>query len=248
MGHMMIEGLRSSDGEPFMMPLGGVLDQPRLFRGPIPKEQLEDLQLWSVLRALACNEGTRHPLATRPVVPDPPDRMIIWGDREWPTELTELTIENVRGDLAHVRSVGRQLQEILRERSADFAHLNGRTVMLAKQTGRTLPKDTSQLLEELTNVLAEDKGFIGEDIGSGPDMTRGTYSIHGPFSVTVNQTSPSGEVIVSSTSQSELFRPEVIAAFGKCVADKDVAQNEIVVISCGLPDKQRTGRLQARAR
>jgi hypothetical protein len=110
--------------------------------------------------------------------------------------------------------------------------------MLAKQTGRTLPQDTSQLLEELTDVLAEDKGFVGEDMGSGPDMTRGTYSIHGPFSVTVNRTSPSGEVIVSSTSQSELFRSEVIAAFGKCVADKDVPQNEIVIISCGLPDKQ----------
>ena len=29
MGHMMIEGRQSSDGEPFMMPLGGMLDEPR---------------------------------------------------------------------------------------------------------------------------------------------------------------------------------------------------------------------------
>ena len=238
MGHMMIEGRRASDGEPFMMPLGGVLDQPRLFRGPIAKDQLEDLQLWSVLRVLACNEGTRHPLATRPVVPDPPDRMLVHGNREWSTELTELTITNVRGDLARVRSLGRQLQERLRGRPADFVHLNGRTVMLAKLAGQSLPRDTGQLLDTLAQALVADNGFTGEDTGSGPDMARGRYGNHGPFSITVNQTSPSGEVIVSATSQSELFRSEVISALGECVAEKDVPKNEIVIISCGLPDKQ----------
>ena len=164
--------------------------------------------------------------------------MLVYGNREWLTELTELTIENVRGDLARVRSIGRQLQQRLREPTADLTHLNGRMVMLAKQAGQTLSRDTLQLLDKLTDVLAEDKGFVGEDIGSGPDMGRGTYGNHRPFIVTVNQTSPSGEVIVSATSQSELFRSEVIAAFGKCVTEKDLPENEIVVISCGLPDKQ----------
>jgi hypothetical protein len=46
--HMMIEGQRAADNEPFMMPLGGVLDQQRL-PGPIGKDRLEDLQLWSEL-------------------------------------------------------------------------------------------------------------------------------------------------------------------------------------------------------
>lgn len=238
MGHMMIEGIRASDNEPFMMPLGGVLDQPRLFKGPIGKQQLEDLQLWSVLKILALNKGTPHPLSTRPVVPDPPDRIISHETREWPTELTELTIENLRGDLARVRSVGRQLQQCLQERPSEFSHLNGRTVMLAKRDGQALPRDTRQLLADLVQALTYDKGFFGEDLGSGPDMSRGVYGTYGPFNITVNKTSPDGQVIVSATCQSELFRSEVIEAFRKCVDEKDVPENEIVIISCGLPDKQ----------
>lgn len=238
MGHLMIDGFRESDNEPFIMPLGGVLDLPRLFRGPIPKEQLEDLQVWSVLQALALSEGTHHPLSVWPVIPDPPDRIIAHGTREWRTELTELTIEDIRGDLARVRSIGRKLQERLRRRPANFSHLNGRTVMLAKLDGQDLPRDTSQLLTKLTEVLAEDRGFVGQDMGSGPDMSRGTYAAHGPFAVTVNQTSQGDPVVVSPTSQTMLFRSEVIEALGKCVAEKDVPENEIVIISCGLPDKQ----------
>jgi hypothetical protein len=234
----MIEGRRDSDGEPFMMPLGGVLDSLRLFRGPIPKEQIEDLQLWSALQALASQKGTRHPLSTRPIVPDPPDRVIAHETREWPTELTELTIEDLRGDLFRMRSIGRVLQDRLRDRHADFKHLDGRTVMLAKQDGQDLPKNTGILLDQVTNALTQDKGFIGEDLGSGPDMGRGIYGSQGPISVTVNQAAQNGEVTVSATSQSPIFRSEVIRALGKRVEEKDEPQNELVIVSCGLPDKQ----------
>jgi hypothetical protein len=238
LGHMMLEGRRDSDGEPSLIPLGGVLDFQRLFQGPIAKEQLEDLQIWSVLQVLASSEGTLHPLSVRPIVPDPPDRMITYGNREWRTELTELTIKDIRGDLARVRLIGRQLQERLRERSADFGHLDGWTVFLAKLDGHELPRCTGELLSEFMELLVEDKGFVGQDVGYGPDMGRGIYGPSGPFAITVNQTGQPDHVLVSATSQAMLFRSEVIEALENCVAEKDVPENEIVIISCGLPDKQ----------
>jgi hypothetical protein len=238
MGHMMLEGFRASDGEPWFMPLGGTLDLPQLFQGPIPKDQLEDLQLWSALQAIARTKGTPHPLSVRPMIPDPPDRIIAYNAREWRTELTELTIEDIRGDLARIRSIGRQLQEQLREHPSNYRHLNGRAVMLAKLDGQDLPKDTRQLKSEIADALAEDKGFVGQDIGSGPDLSRGSYDVPQPFAVTVNQTSQKDPVIVSATSQTMLFRSEVVGALGLRVTEKDLPQNEIVVISCGLPDKQ----------
>src|SRR5450759_2784480 len=90
--HMMLQ-LQSASGEPLIMPIGGVLDQPRLSPFGNDKDRLEDLQIWYVLKELACHAGTRHPLAIRPGN-DPPDRMLVHGQRAWPTELTELTIEN----------------------------------------------------------------------------------------------------------------------------------------------------------
>jgi hypothetical protein len=186
---------------------------------------------------LACHEGTRHPLATRPG-DDPPDRVLSHADRTWATELTELTIETIRGDLARVRAIGRQLQQRLRERSPAIQHLRGRTVMVAKQAGSEVPRNLGPVLRQLEGVLAQDRGFVGQDTGSGPDMSRGFYGNHGPFTVTVNRTSEDDEVIVSATSQSELFRSEVISAFASSIAAKDIPGNEIVILSCGLPDKQ----------
>jgi hypothetical protein len=110
--------------------------------------------------------------------------------------------------------------------------------MAAKQSGEELPRDVSQVLDEIEDALKVDRGFTGEDIGAGPDMFRGSYGNYGPFAVTVNRTSEGSEVIVSATSQSELFRCEVLAAYARTVAAKDTPDNQIVIISCGLPDKQ----------
>src|SRR5215831_1502739 len=89
--------------------LGAVLDQPFL-AGPVSKDWREDLQLWSALEALAGAGAARHPLGVRQGE-DPPDRYLVHGGRIWGTELTELTVQDVRQDLAPVRRFGRALQE-----------------------------------------------------------------------------------------------------------------------------------------
>jgi hypothetical protein len=55
----------------------------------------EDLQVLSVLEALAGVGALRHPIEVR-VGQDPPDRYLRHGSREWSTELTELTVQDVR--------------------------------------------------------------------------------------------------------------------------------------------------------
>lgn len=233
---MMLVGFGGTDSEPYMMPIGGILDQNYL-PGPIAKDRLEDLQLWSILQALASYEGSKHPLAVRPG-DDPPDRIITHGGRSWATELTELTLEDIRGDLARVRAAGRLLEEHLRDRSSKYSFLQGRTVMLAKHPDQQLPRNIGAILDKIEASLLDDKGFVGQEPVSAQGTPRGYYGMYGPFSITVNQTSQGGPVVVSSTSQVLLFRHEVIDAFQARVRDKDKPENEIVFISCGLPDKQ----------
>jgi hypothetical protein len=242
MTHIAFEGVLSPDGEPFIMPVGGVLDE-QYMTGPISKERLEDLQLWSALQALAKNGATLHPLGIR-AGEDPPDRWLIHGDLEWGTELTELTVEDIRTDLAWTRKFARDLQQRLRSRATDFSHLQGRTVTLAKQHEQAIPRDTRLLLEEIELALSKDKGHVGEDMDFSQGAPkrlgqRGIHGVHGVFGVTVNQNPSDNEINVSATSHLKLLRSEVIAALGKRVAEKDEDRcNQVLIVTCGRPDQK----------
>ncbi len=229
-----------AEDDPFVI-LGAVLDQPFL-AGPISKDRREDLQLWSVLQALAGAGAARHPLSVR-IGEDPPDRHLIHDSRAWGTELTELTVQDVRRDLAPVRRFGRELQERVRARKSEFLHLLGRTVTLAKLADQPMPRDHEQLLNELEAVLAEDKGFVGEDLDLSHGLPsqlgdRGMYGDHGPFNVVVNPgIGGSNDIVISAFSQSQVHLSEAIAALGRRIAAKDKDCNEVLVISCGLVDE-----------
>lgn len=230
-----------NEDDPFIL-LGGVLDQ-QFLEGPIAKDRREDLQVWAALQALAVSGVARHPLGVRQGE-DPPDRYVFHGSRAWGVELTELTVQNVRQDLALVRWFARLLQERLRSREDDFSHLRGKTLTLAKMPDAPMPRDQERLIQLLEDVLEEDKGYIGEDLdlSQGPSQqlgSRGMYGDHGPFNIIVNPAAPGGnhnQIIVSAFSQSQTHRSEAIAALAECVAAKDKACNEILLISCGLID------------
>jgi len=240
--HFGIEGYaEEAEDDPFVI-LGSVLDQPFL-AGPICKERKEDLQLWSVLQALAVSGVARHPLGAK-VGEDPPDRYLIHGDRAWGTELTELTVQDIRTDLAPVRWFGRKLQERLRAHAGDFMHLHGKTLTLSKMPDRAMPRDQEQLLQLLEGVLREDKGYVGEDTDLSQGLpkqlgTRGIYSDHGPFSVIVNPPAPgvnNDQITVSAFSQSQVRTSEAVAALAGRVAAKDKEGNEVLIVTCGLID------------
>lgn len=228
-----------AEDDPFVI-LGAVLDQPFL-PGPINKDRREDLQLWSLLQALAATGAACHPLGLRQGE-DPPDRYLIHGSRTWGTELTELTVQDVRQDLSPVRRFGRALQERMRERASEFPHLQGRIVTLSKLPAPPMPREHEQLLNNLEAALAEDKGFVGEDLdlSQGPPAqlgTRGIYGDHGPFNVIVNPSvDGSTEIVISATSQSQVYLSEAVAALGSRIDAKDKECNEVLVITCGLVD------------
>jgi hypothetical protein len=239
--HIGIEGhTPDAPDDPFVI-LGSVLDQPFL-AGPISKGRREDLQLWAALEAMGGCGVALHPLGTR-IGEDPPDRYLIHGSRTWGTELTELTVQDVRRDLSPVRRFGRELQERLRARPSDFAHLKGRLVTLAKLDDSPMPRDQSQLFTDLEVVLAVDNGIVGEDVDLRTGLpgrlgTRGMYGDHGPFNVLVNPSVGNSDIVVSASSQAQIKQSEAITALSARVAAKDEAGNEILLVTCGLIDER----------
>src|SRR5689334_6537643 len=153
--HVGVGGYSPDDVDDPLEIIGAILDRP-LLAGPIDKHRREDLQVLSVLEALGGVGALRHPIEVR-VGEDPPDRYLRHGNREWGTELTELTVQDVRQDLAPVRQFGRELHERLEARATEFAHLRGRMVTLAKLTDSPLPKDHGQLLADAEAALLVDK-------------------------------------------------------------------------------------------
>jgi hypothetical protein len=226
--------------DPFVI-LGSVLDQP-LMLGPISKERREDLQLWAALEALGASGVARHPLGVR-IGEDPPDRYLIHRERIWGTELTELTVQDVRRNLWPIRRFGRNLQERLRARPFDFTHLNGRLVTLAKLDDSPMPKDDNLLLADLEAALAVDHGFCGQDSDLSQGLpqqlgTSGIYGDHGPFNVIVNPGAGNTDIVVSAFGQVQVQQSEAIAALGARVAAKDKPGNDILLVTCALIDEK----------
>src|SRR4051812_38502081 len=84
-----------------------ILDFP-VVAGPLDKDRREDLQLFSALQALSLKGFTRSPLNVELGL-DPPDRWLAHGDRRWATELTELTVADVRQAISQPRMFARHL-------------------------------------------------------------------------------------------------------------------------------------------
>ena len=86
-----------AEDDPFVI-LGAVLDQPFL-PGPINKNRREDLQLWSLLQALAAAGAVRHPLAVRSRR-GPSDRYLAHGSRVWDRDPAKSFIRSVAAERA----------------------------------------------------------------------------------------------------------------------------------------------------
>ena len=72
----------------------------RVTTAPLDRNCREDLQIWSFLCSLAVGGNfLSHPLAIR-AGDNPPDRVIKDSSGWWGCELTELTVENLRRELA----------------------------------------------------------------------------------------------------------------------------------------------------
>ncbi len=239
--HVGIVGHEEGNEEDPFVIVGPFLDQP-ILKGPISGPRREDLQITSALFALAYSGTSTSPVGVC-AGDDPPDRFIHLGGREWGVELTELTMPDIRQELADVRRFARNLQKLLLEHSGDYQHLLGKSINLAKLDS-PLPRKQDPLLAEIAEALKEGRGFSGQDmdLGQGPPQKlnmKGIYGGHGGFHVIVNPGQPLGDpgsIMVSAHGNYQIHASEAIEALAKRIDEKDKECNELLIITCGLVD------------
>lgn len=231
---------------PLWMIPPSVVDQ-RVLPGPVAKERREDLQLWGALQSLALLGMLTHPVATR-AGDDPPDRRLTAGGSDYAVELTELTLQQLRGRLAWVYWVGRLVSELLSHGADRYRHLAGRGVLISDATVDDAVNslhNPREVAEQIAAALTEDRGFVGEgvDLSAGfpsawPNR-RGFYEKVAGFFVQVNQDTarpPGRPVPVVASSQATLSLRDVRTLFWSRVAAKDQPCNQVLIVSTGLVD------------
>lgn len=242
------------DGEPddpFVM-VGGPFDQ-RILDPPVArdKQRREDLQSWGCLQSLAARGALTHPVASRQG-DDPPDRHWQGPEGEWGVELTQLTVEELRGDLARIRQLGRMLLSVLDSDGAAYEHLHGRMVQVTwlpepgavPTPGRV---DLAAVVEALSSALREDRGYVGEGVeisaGSGFPAEMPPNGFYGrvldEYLLQVNRVADeSAAASVVATTNGTIRLSEARAGLQRVLAAKDDPRNEIVVITTGMVDQQ----------
>lgn len=217
------------------------LDIPVL-EGPLSQARREDMQAWSFLLATTLRDGL-HPLEVRRG-DDPPDRVLLAPTGSWGLELTEFTIADVRGELARARAVGRALQEALQSSPVPFEHLRARRVVLSLADAELLPRQPDELLVPLLAALANDCGYVGEGMDPRRPMPeiwpndRGFYGRHGPFELQVESGGRRDEFTVSASAPASVRRSEALQALAERTAAKDAAHNDVLLMTCRLPDQR----------
>lgn len=232
--------------EPFVLVPPSPVDH-RVLAGPVDKDRREDLQLWGWLQALAVHGALRHPVSVGPGG-DPPDRFVEVDGTAHAVELTQLTVQDLRVQLARVRQVGRAVEERLAANPAVYKHLTGRMVTLADVSpeapglNRTLESTTG----EIAAALAQDRGYVGlgVDLSDGfPEQwsnSNGFYGEVAGFIVQVNLDpglSGGAPVQVAASSQGRFTLSEARSLLWARVASKDEARNRVLIVTTGLMDQ-----------
>ena len=234
-------GVEIGDPDDPIMITSAVLDHAAV-PGVVDLHQREDLELWSALHALAWHGAGRHPLGV--LTGDKPDRKLIQGNRTWGTELTQLTINHIypptrptpRDQLAQAHRFRDQLKQRVESDPATYPHLAGHAVTIHKNSAEVLPKKDGPLVDQIAEALKEDKGVLFLSHGPGPG-DQGLYGTFGPFHVTVQAIPGITGTGVFVACDFEVRRSEAMAALAGRVADKDKPGNEILIITCGVPDE-----------
>jgi hypothetical protein len=214
--------------------------------GHVDLQRREDLELWSALHALAHLGAGLHPLGVL-TNDDPyqrPDRTLVWRDRTWGTELTQLTVTNVspaatptpRQEMAQAARFRDRLQQRIESEPTAYAHLVGRAVSIQKFPTKVLPKRDGPLLDQIAEALKQDKGVLTVDKAAGA-ISQGMYGSYGPMGVTAHAAPGIAGFSIHVSCNFSIRRSEAIAAYAERIAVKDEPGNDIVVVTCGVPDK-----------
>lgn len=234
---VVLRGTRDGDGEPIMLMPPSVLHH-RVLPGPVPKLVVESLQTFRAVAALTA-EGFFGSEAVEVLNgSDPPDRYLHVRGRRLGLELTTVTVQDLRRQLARIRRAGRLLHELL-EQGDRWAHLTGRVVHLADSPAG-LSIDPAELAAQVATVLAEDKGYQGEGVNVSAGFPeqwpndRGFYGQVAGVFVSVMHGDGLSAVTVVATAQAEFTRAELRRLVQEQVAAKDRPGNAVILLSAAL--------------
>ena len=210
----------------------------------LDRPRREDLQIWSFLSSLSTSGNPpAHPVVVEPGG-DPPDRVVRSPSGEWGCELTELTVEGLRAELAPVRQFGRKLKEALDADGSRYGHLHGRQIGIAFMPpagSESRPADAD--LIQVEEALRDDKGCVGEGMQFSAPPTfpaqlpeNGVYGQIGDFVVLVHAGGAPGVITVAANISGSIARSDALTLLRSRVADKDLGGTDVLLITCGLPD------------
>lgn len=229
------------EDDPFWTVTGTPLDASAGL-GPVGQQHREDLQVWSFLMGVGMSARGRHPIGVTDGN-DPPDRYFDFDGHRVGVELTEFTIQDVRRELARVRYFGRRLEAALQADLARFEHLEGRSVVISYGRPENLRDDDAGLAQVL-ETLSDDLGCVGDRVDSSgplPEVmpTDGFYGESAGVMVQVYRADHGASLpSVVATGSMKFHRSELIEGLRQRVIAKDKPGNDLVVLTCGLPDER----------
>jgi hypothetical protein len=106
-----------------------------------------------------------------------------------------------------------------------------------------VPRNAPESIPAVLAALEEDRGYHGEGIDFSQGLPevwpndRGNYGEHGPFHVMVYVDGTPGEIRSSCSAPAAFRRSEALAALASRIAAKDRPGNDLLLITCRLPDQ-----------
>ncbi|TQV77175.1 hypothetical protein FLL45_04300 [Aliikangiella marina] len=235
----------NSNGEkdPFWLVPPNALDE-QLFKAELTQVKIENLQILSFLTALSASFRINHPIELIHGN-DPPDKFVRIDKREIGVELTEAAITDVRRDLAQARYLGRLLLNKLNENLTEYPHLDKKIVSLSVNQEQPAGQ-REKTVDDICELLKTDQGYVGENVDFSKGFPKvypnsnGFYGSVDQISVQVHLKQQQQEpgIQVSSSTQTEIRLSQIDELLEERVNEKDKSCNEILIISCGLPDKK----------
>lgn len=228
--------------------------ETKVLPGPIEKSVIETQQFSDLMRVAQASGATQ---ALQSYVPgnDPPDLIVTpIGGTPLAVELTTLSVTHLaRQRLNEIRRLGRDLGAKVADKPDKFEHLVGRTVSLAEHESdarrprKRTAAERAALVEALAYTLEDDFGIAFEWPSEYNDAEEipahvaqlGVRRIE-EYALTVHRSQPEGSAPPSITAdiQLRINETDLLARLKERIDAKDIAANQVLLISTGLVDSQ----------
>jgi hypothetical protein len=207
--------------------------------------------------ALAAQERGELPAieSYRKPPPDPPDLMVTTRGREYAVELTSISTPEVsRQRLSEVRTIGRNLTDLIKRERQRFSHLVGKQIILQdlasddQRPPRAYARRMQAIVDQLADALGPQIGTVDRRPLLPPGSPPGTVV---PAEVAMRgrawvdtyllevHTTPDPEALpnVVANCQVELVSRVLAEKLIDRIQRKDREGTEFLLVTTGLPDK-----------